>query len=482
MLKADHPSTLVLFGASGHLARIKIFPALYFLALKKRLPEKYSIVGFARTEMSDDQFRSHVEAAIREFVLEVNESVLKELLTHCAYQSGDYSDVGAFKKLTKKLDQQEGSTGGIVRLAYLSIPPSVFETTIKHICEGGVHDTKKGFRCIVEKPVGSDLASFESIYAVLAKCFPPESIYILDHYLGKEAVRNTYYLRHANPVIERLMKNTLISHVEISAMESSGLEGRAGYFDAVGTLRDMVQSHLLMIASLLAMRLVSDPKDFKATRLDAVQKFFLPHSADLSDVVVQGQYAAGKIDGVKVPGYKEEEGVGKKSRTQTYAALRLSTRSSRWEGVPFFLRTGKRLKTKDTRIVIEFHDSPTLLGKNESKNRLEIILQGEAGMKFSLMTKLGGSEPKFRPLILEDPLVCVGDCLVEHGLLLLEAINGNQTWFLDPDEVRASWRLIDPIQKHLDDPMTPLHSYDAGTPGPEEADRFIKQFGFSWHA
>ncbi len=480
MLRADHPFSFILFGASGHLARIKIFPALYFLALKKRFPDTYNIVGFARTKMTDAEFREHVASAIREHVLEVNEKVIEELLTHFFYHAGQYDSVDDFKALAAKLKILEGSGENFVRLAYLSIPPSAFGATLDNICAGNVHDKEISFRCIVEKPVGSDLQSFEEVNKKLSSCFKPEEIYILDHYLGKEAVRNIYYLRHANPVIERLLKNTLINSVQITASESAGLEGRAGYFDAVGTLRDMFQSHLIQIAALLMMRLVNNPDDIKAARLDAVKKFYLPPASDLSEIIVQGQYGAGDVGGKKLPGYRDEEGVSKKSRTATFAALRLMTRSSRWEGVPIFLRSGKRMKTKETRIAIEFQESATLVGKNETKNRLDIILQGEAGMKLYLQTKLGGSEPKFRPLVMEDPLVCMGDCLVEHSLLLLEAIAGNQQWFLDSEEVRACWRIIDPLQKYLDDPKTNLAMYASGTSGPSEADAFIAKFGERW--
>lgn len=481
MLAANRPFSFVLFGASGHLAKIKIFPALYFLALKKRLPEHYNIVGFARTEMTDEQFRKHVADAVKEYVLEVNESVLASMLEHFSYHAGQYSDPADFKKLAARLTKLETSAKDFVRLAYLSIPPTAFESTLRNICEGGVHDPKHDFRCIVEKPVGRDLASFETINTVLANCFKSHEVYILDHYLGKEAVRNAYYLRHANPVIERLLKSTLIRSVQITASESGGLEGRAGYFDAVGTLRDMFQSHLIQIASLLTMRLVNDTNEIKATRLDAVGKFYLPPATDFSEIVMQGQYAAGTVYGKKVMAYREEEGVAENSRTPTFAALRLMSRSSRWEGVPFFFHSGKRLKEKETRIAIEFQESPTLVGKESARNRLDIILQGEAGMKLYLQTKLGGSEPKFRPLVMEDPLVCMGDCLVEHSLLLLEAINGNQQWFLDPEEVRTCWRLIDPVQKYLDDPKTPLALYESGSKGgPKEADDFIAKFGHTW--
>ncbi len=480
MLRATNPFSFILFGASGHLAKIKIFPALYFLALKKRLPEQYNIVGFARTEMTDTDFKEHVAAAVREHVLEVNEKVLASLLEHLSYHAGQYDSVADFKTLATKLVALEGKTNDIVRLTYLSIPPSAFESTLKNICDGGVNTDKHDFRCIVEKPMGNDLSSFEEINAVLNRCFKPQEIYILDHYLGKEAVRNAYYLRHANPVIERLLKNTLINNVQITASESAGLEGRAGYFDAVGTLRDMFQSHLIQMAALLTMRLVNDINDLKPTRLDAVKKFYLPPATDLSEIVMQAQYGAGMSGGKKVVAYTDEAGVVPGSRTPTFAAMRLMSRSSRWEGVPFFLHSGKRLKEKETRIAIEFQESPTLLGKEGSRNRLDIILQGEAGMKLFLQTKLGGSEPKFRPLVMEDPLVCMGDCLVEHSLLFLEAINGNQQWFLDPEEIRACWRMIDPVQQYLDQLTTPLPIYESGSKGPKEADEFIGKFGHVW--
>lgn len=483
MLAANDPFTLILFGASGHLAKIKIFPALYYLALRKRLPEQFTVVGFARTPMTDDAFRAEFAEAVHKNVPAVNAKVLEELLAHVHYHAGQYADVKDFKALKEELTKLETGMKNPVRLAYLSIPPTVFPAVLKHLCEGGIHehspDGRKRFRCIVEKPVGHDLSSFEKIRSDLYSCFSQEEVYLLDHYLGKEAVRNVYYLRYANPVIERLLKNTIINHVQILASETSGLEGRAGYFDAVGTLRDMVQSHLLQIAALLTMRLLESGDAVKAARLDALQKFYLPPAAGLHELIVQGQYAAGEIGKAKAIAYTEEDDVAAGSKTSTFAATKIMSRSSRWAGVPIFLKSGKRLARKETRITIEFHES-TSLGKGMQKNRLDVILQGEAGLKLYLQTKLGGSEPQFRPLVMEDPLVCVGDCLDEHGLLLLEAINGHQTWFLDPEEVRVSWALIDPLQTYLDD-AAPLHLYPAGSMGPREAAEIIARHGFAWY-
>jgi glucose-6-phosphate 1-dehydrogenase len=483
MLHVDKNFSFILFGASGHLAKIKIFPALYLLALKKRLPEKYSIIGFARTDMTDTAFRTQFESAVRaDMGGEVNESVLQELLSHVTYHTGDYTKVEDFKSLAKKLTAQEKSWKDPVRVTYLSIPPSVFAPVLRNLCEGGIHDHKhkgRDFRCIVEKPVGHDSASFQQVRAALYSCFQREEVYLLDHYVGKEAIRNIFYLRFANPVIERLLKNTIVKHVQIAALEHAGIEGRAGYFDQVGTLRDMFQSHLLEMTALLTMRLLEDDASMKASRLDALRKLYLPPASDLSEIVMQGQYQKGTIGKESVKGYLEEADIQKGSKTPTYAAMKIMSRSSRWAGVPIYLRSGKRLKKKETRISIEFHDS-TALGKDISRNRLDIIAQGEAGMKLFLQTKIGGSEPAFRPLIMEDPLVCMGDCFVEHSLLLLEAINGNQTWFLDPEEVQTCWNLIDPLQNYLSKDATPLHLYKAGTIGPEKAQEFIRRDGHEW--
>ena len=467
-ISTSHPFSFVLFGGSGHLAKIKIYPALYVLALKKRLPKDYAIVGYARSDMDDAAFRKLVEEAIREHMIEVTEPALEEFMKHVYYQQGQYDSAADFTALNEKLTAIEKGWKDNGRLAYYSVPPTVFGDISHNLCEGNVHDGKIPFRCIVEKPVGDSLESFEAIKKQLVGCFAEDEIYLLDHYLGKEAVRNIYYLRHANPIFERILKNTLIDHVEITAMENKGIEGRAGYFEAAGTFRDMFQSHLLMMASLLTMRIQSD-EDLAAGRADALGQFYLPAATDMDEVALQAQYS----------GYQEEEGVKKGSRTNTFACLKLMTRISKWDGVPFYLHSGKKLEKKETRISIQFQE-PRPVGEGSTPNRLDIILQGEAGMRMYLQTKMGGTEPAFRPLVLEDPLVCVGDCLPEHSLMILEAIHGKRHWFLDFDEVKTSWRLVDPVQKHLDASDTPLHTYKAGSKGPEAANQWIEKDGLEW--
>lgn len=479
MLSTSHPFSFVLFGASGNLAKLKIYPSLYTLALKKRLPENYALVGYARTEMDDASFRAMIREAVIADMGEVNEAVLDGFLQRAFYQRGNYDKTEDFAALAKRLDELEKGWDNPARLAYFSIPPAVFTDVLKGLTDGGVHVQGRPFRCILEKPVGHDLKSFEVIREQLMACFTEEEVYLLDHYLGKDAVRNIYYLRAANPVLERIFKNTLIHHVEIDASEALGLEGRAGYFDQAGTLQDFFQSHMLMMAALLTMRLSEEESAFRAVRLNALEQFYLPPAADLDDVILQGQYTAGIISGKPVPGYLEEEGVKPGSRTNTFIALKLLTRISRWQGVPFYLKSGKRMDAKETRVSILFQE-PRPVGKGATKNRLDIIMQGEAGMRLHLQTKLGGMETAFRPLIMTDPLVCVGDCLPDHGHLLLEAIHGLKQWFLTFDEIRATWRLIDPLQAHLDKPTTPLHSYAAGTMGPDAAAEWIKKDGAEW--
>jgi glucose-6-phosphate 1-dehydrogenase len=473
------PFSFILFGASGNLAKLKLYPALYILALKKRLPENFSIVGYARSGMDDIFFRSIIAESIRASLEEVNEDILKRFLSHCHYVHGQYDSVSDYKNLEAKLQELEKEWPEPVRLTYLSIPPQVIPDVLHGMCASGVRHKNGKFRCIVEKPVGHDIKSFEEIQNVLKECLDEEEIYLLDHYLGKEAVRNIYYLRFANPVLERLFKNTLIRHVEIIADEAVGIEERAGYFEHTGTFRDMFQSHLLEMISLLTMRLRDTDDLIQETRQLAMSQIYLPPASNLAEIALQGQYTSGMRGQMPEKGYKDEEGVAGDSRTNTFATLKLFSRESRWQGVPFYLRSGKKLPKKETRVSIEFQ-VPHLVGKGSSPNRLHIILQGEAGMKFELQTKLGGTEPAFRPLILEDPLVCMGDCLPEHGLLLLEAIHGNRTWFLSFEEVRTAWRIIDPIQTYFDQPGTPLHEYPAGSKGPAVMDPWMEHDGVKW--
>lgn len=477
-LAASSPFTLILFGASGNLAKLKLYPALAALAAGGRLPDRYAIVGFARTEMDDGSFRDLVRESIAASGMDIAPADVDAFLGRVHYHRGDYDDVASFKALQKRLDTIEKGWKGTVRMAYLSIPPTAFVDVIENMCQSGIR--RGAFRCIVEKPVGHDLKSFEEIRDALMRCLAEDEVFLLDHYLGKEAVRNVYYLRFANPVLERLFKNTLIHHVEITASETVGIEGRSGYFEAAGTLRDFVQNHALLMTALLTMDLREKEDGFRESRAAALEQFYLPPAGSLDDVVLQGQYGSGIVNGEPVPAYAQEEGVPEDSRTNTFIALKLRTRNAHFDGVPFYVRTGKRLRRRETRITIQFQE-PFRVGAGSSPNRLDIILQGEAGMKFHLQTKVGGTEPRFRPLLIEDPLTVTGDILTEHGLLLLEAMRGKQQWFLSFDEIRTAWGLIDPLQAHLDKRSTPLAVYPSGSELPHEAVEWIAKEGAQWY-
>ena len=479
MLAAKQSFSFILFGASGNLAKLKLYPALYTLALKKRLPEQYNIVGYARTGMSQEEFREIVAESIKKDMIEVNPKTLQEFLSHVHYHTGQYDKKEDFEALGTLLDGLEKGWKNHVRLAYLSIPPDVIYPILQNLCAANVDKHDGEFRCILEKPVGSDLPSFQKIKKQLTECLKPDEIYLLDHYLGKEAVRNIYYLRQANPIFEHLLTNALVQHVEITASEPMGIEGRAGYFEHTGMLRDWFQSHLLMIMSALTMSLKESDEELLSSRLEALSQIGLG-TKNLDDVVIQGQYTEGTLNGKTVIGYKDEEGVANDSRVHTFAAMKLLSDDQLWKGVPFYLRAGKRMTKKETRVTLQFKELRKNTAKNMMPNRLDIILIGEAGMRIVLQTKVGGTEPMFRPLILEDPLVCVGDCLPEHGLLLLEAIHGKKNWFLTFEEVEKAWKLIDPVQTYLDDQKTPLYSYAAGTDGPIEAKTWIERDGVSW--
>lgn len=477
-LTATAPFTLMLFGASGNLAKLKLYPALATLASKKRLPPDYAIIGFARTEMDDGSFRAFVRESVEAMNMDIEKEVLEDFLTHVYYQQGEYDKAASFKALHARLEEIEKHWKDPVRMAYLSIPPTAFVSVLELLCSSGIR--AGAFRCIVEKPVGHDLASYEKIRKLLMDCFKEEEIYLLDHYLGKEAVRNIYYLRYANPILERLFKNTLIHHVEITASETVGIEGRAGYFEAAGTLRDFIQNHMLLMAALLTMDLREDERGFAESRAAALGTFYIPPAASLDDVILQGQYAEGIMNGEPEVGYEHEQGVAPGSRTNTFIALKLQTRGPSFDGVPFYVRTGKRLKRRETRITIQFQEQFSV-GAGGSPNRLDIILQGEAGMKFHLQTKVGGTEPLFRPLLIEDPLTVTGDVLPEHGLLILEAMRGKRQWFMNFNEVHTAWRLINPLQAHLEKPETPLIRYPSGTDIPHEAVEWIAKDGVQWY-
>lgn len=466
---AEHNFSLVIFGASGSLAQLKLFPALYELEAEKRMPKDYKIVGYARTAMSTQEFHKKFEASVRKHVQYVDEKALKRLLKNLHYHQGQYDDPSDYKKLKKELAKLEKNKNR-VRMAYFSVPPSAFNPIFKQLSAVNLNTRKSKLRLIVEKPFGYDLKSAKALKKSLVKNFEIDQVFLLDHYLGKEAVSNLLSLRYANSILTTLMHRKYVSNIQIHALEKVDIEGRANYFDNVGIMRDMVQSHLLQILAYLTMYAPLEPtaKAIHHEKARVLKTIKATHN------VVRGQYR----------GYTKGKGVPKDSQTETFAALKLTMKHPLWKGVPIYFRSGKALKQKWTAVVVEFKARRAQRDHgNVEPNRLVIQLQPTEKIEFHLLTKLGGKTFDFHPLTTGRPIYCSGDCLSEHGRLFLDVISGKHELFLNFEEIFAAWKIIDPLQKICNQrrhSCKELHVYPKGSLGPEAADQLIEKDGFKW--
>ncbi len=470
--KAENNFTLFIFGASGSLAKLKLFPALYELQKEKRMPKDYKIIGYARTAMSNENFRSFFEKSIRESEKDIDETALKALLKNVSYFSGQYDQEEDYKRFLRELRTLEKEKDR-VRMAYFSVPPSTFPAIFENLGKVNFNTTKAPLRLVIEKPFGYDLRSAKKLKKSLERNFKPEQIYLLDHYLGKEAVSNLLSLRYANSILTTLLHKEYVSNIQISGLEKKDIEGRANYFDHVGIVRDMVQSHLFQILTYLTM-LAPGERTAKAIHHEKAHVLQSIRLHDVANSVVRGQYK----------GYTKEEGIPKDSQTETFAALKLTMKHPMWKGVPIYIRSGKCLKEKWTSVVIEF--KPRWAQKelpDLPPNRLVIQIQPTEKIEFHLLTKLGGKTFDFHPLTTGRPIYCSGDCLVEHGRLLLDVVAGKQGLFLNFEEIFSAWRIVDPIQKlctKMQKKKKRLDIYAKGTLGPKEADELIQKDGFKW--
>lgn len=468
---AQHDFTLIIFGASGSLAKLKIFPSLYQLQLEKRLSVDFRIVGYARTEMTEKAFHEEFRKSVREkFKDMTDEKILAKVLKNVSYVSGQYDSEADFTRLKEHLITIEGK-GKFMRLAYFSTPPSVFEAVITQLGKVNFDSQASKLRLIIEKPFGYDLKSAKNLEKVLLEHFHESQLFLLDHYLGKEAVFNLLSLRYANPILTTLIQGAYVRNIQINGLENLGTEGRANYFEHVGSLRDMVQSHLFQILAFLTMDL---PEKITSETIHRGKRNLIESLVlkDKKASVVRGQY----------DGYRKEEGVDPKSTTETFAAIRLFIDEMRWHNVPVYLRTGKKMKNQLTSVVIEFKPQALQkLHKDLEPNKLIIQLQPNEKIEFSLLTKMGGSEVDFTPLNTGRPIYCSGDCLDEHGRLLIEAIKGDKMLFLDFPEIYASWGFVDKIIESFEENEVPLVHYKPGTYGPKESYEMLEQYGHKWH-
>ncbi|MFA6024763.1 MAG: glucose-6-phosphate dehydrogenase [Candidatus Gracilibacteria bacterium] len=469
---AEHDFSLVIFGASGSLAKLKLFPALYELVKEGRMPKDFKIIGFARTKMSDAEFRKSFAEAIKKNEKDIEPKTLKKLLDNVFYFSGDYKEKEDYKAMLKRLKEVENAPSR-VRMAYFSVPPSVFPGIFSSLAAVSFNTKKAPLRLVIEKPFGYDLKSAKALKTQLEKFFKPEQIFLLDHYLGKEAVSNLLSLRYANSLLTNLFSKEFVSNIQITALEEKDIEGRANYFDHVGILRDMVQSHLLQILAYLTMH-APKQKTAEAIHHEKAKvlkslKIGKPH-----DCIVRGQYK----------GYNKEKGIPESSQTETYAALKLTMDHPLWKGVPIFIRSGKCLKKKWTAVVLELkpHQVQKEAGITQP-NRIVIQLQPYEKIEFHLLTKLGGKTFDFHPLTTGRPIYCSGDCIGEHGRLLLDAVAGKNGLFLNFEEIFAAWQVMDKAQSWCDiesKKCAELYSYDCGSLGPKQADELLAKDGFTW--
>jgi len=479
--------SLVLFGALGDLSLRKLLPSLYQLDKAGLLPEETQILGLARQAFNNEEFVQATDEALIRFIPkdELDSAVKQRFLQRLDYQELDMKESTAYAKLKAKL-----ADWNPLVTYYLATPPAIFGDICSNLNASGLNTPTS--RIVLEKPIGHDLASSKVINDTVGEFFNEQQVYRIDHYLGKETVQNLLALRFANPIFADLWNHDHISYVEITVAEEVGIEGRWGYFDHAGQMRDMVQNHLLQLLCLVAMepptRLDSDSiRNEKVRVLEALEPM-QPHT--INKHLVRGQYGDGHYADKAAPGYLNEPDANTQSSTETYMALRADISNWRWAGTPFYLRTGKRMRSKLTEIIIHFRPSRHFIFDADqeplAENKLVIRLQPYEGISLQVLTKEQGIDKGMRlrrdPLHLDFAQTQGSKRLPDaYERLLLEALKGNQSLFVRRDEVEAAWKWCDQIRATWEQSASPLHTYPAGTQGPHAAYDMIEAFGHRWY-
>jgi glucose-6-phosphate 1-dehydrogenase len=480
--------TFVLFGATGDLAKRKIFPALYNLYLDHKMPQTISIIGLGRREITDQEFQNLVKQSIKTFSrnIEFNQSNMDQFLDAFRYSvlnAGNSSDYDKLLSLVKERENELNIPEN--RMFYLSVAPEFFDVIALNIKNSGLGSTKGWKRLIIEKPFGHDLESARKLNANLSNAFEEEEIYRIDHYLGKTMVQNLEALKFANPILQPLWNNQHIANVQITASEVVGVEERAGYYDQAGAIRDMFQNHMLQMLMMTAMNLpkqisANDIRDEKRKVMESLRSL---QKEDVGLHVVRGQYSSGELYGMPLVGYTEEPGVNASSETDTFVATKVWIDNDEWFGVPFYIRTGKRMKEKSTRIVIEFKGSSTELYANKHENLEPNLLIIEINPNENITLQLNHKNPlhdgKMEP-------VKINFSAEQRGIpeayerMIFDAFRGDSTFFVHWKEVELSWEWVQPILDAFTENLVPLQQYQAGSHGPEAANRLLKDDGFKW--
>ncbi|WPZ18712.1 glucose-6-phosphate dehydrogenase [Geobacillus subterraneus] len=480
--------TFILFGATGDLAKRKIFPALYNLFLDQKMPQPFSIIGVSKRELSDDEFQIYVENSVKTFSrrLTNDRSKMEEFLRAFRYTSLDVTNAQGYKKLLEMVQQREKELNiPENRMFYLSVAPEFFDVIASNIKESGLGSTKGWKRLIIEKPFGHDIQSAQDLNENLSQAFEEEEIYRVDHYLGKPMVQNLEALKFANPVFQAIWNNQFIANVQITASETVGVEQRASYYDQAGAIRDMFQNHMLQLLMMTAMHLPKQisAKDIRNEKRKIMESLRPIQKEEVGLHVVRGQYGPGEIDGRPVVGYKEEPGIDASSTTETFVAARLWIDDENWSGVPFYIRTGKRMKEKSTRIVIEFKNplKEWYLPKNEetAPNLLVIQINPNEGVSLQFNSKNVFNNGKMEPVHM-DFATNQKEVPEAYELLIFDALHGDSTFFAHWKEVELSWKWLQPVLEAFAENLLPLHSYRSGSMGPEASYQLLKEDGFYW--
>lgn len=490
-MKKPENQILVIFGASGDLTKRKLVPSLYDLFDQDLLPDKFAIIGASRPDLGDDTFRNSMKEGITEFSQAENKERVNEFLKSVFYQSVDAKLVESFGGLKERL-QKISSELNIAEnyIFYLSTPPSLYSVIPENLAKVELNSKKKGWkRIIIEKPFGYDLQSAKELNSSLKQNWSEDQIYRIDHYLGKETVQNVLVTRFSNGIFEPLWNRNYIDHIEITSSESIGVEKRGGYYEGSGALRDMVQNHLLQLVSLIAMEPPSsmNSESIRNETEKVLQTIRKIEEKDVAKYVIRGQYIASTVKGEKLRGYREEEGVDSESKTETYAALKFYIDNWRWGGIPFYIRTGKRLPTRVTEAVIHFKCTPHFLFKrkdeNEGSNRLIIRIQPDEGILLKIGMKIPGGGFDVHTVSMDFHYSDLAHQRIPSAYerLLLDSMVGDPTLFARGDVVMSAWEFLDPVlNAWKNDKSIPVYGYPCGTWGPDVADDLIEVEGSTW--